>query len=138
MKRTAVNSRRMPIRAEISLSEQLRKLPAALRPIVQAARRTVKAAAPKAKEIAYQSRPPRSKSAMWKIVRYAVDDAPVVAIGAFSKHASLFFFRGSELDGSGSLEGGGKRLRYITLRTAEDAQTAAVKRLVRKAFALGG
>ena len=74
----------MPTRSEISVSEQLRKIPPAVRPIVQAARGVVKAAVPHAKEIAYQSAPPSSKSAMWKLARYTIDDAPVIGIGTFS------------------------------------------------------
>jgi hypothetical protein len=53
------------------VAEQMKRIPSAARPTVQAARRTVKSLAPKSKEITYQSEPPRSKSAMWKIVRYA-------------------------------------------------------------------
>jgi hypothetical protein len=120
-------------------SEHLEKVPAAVRPTVQAARRTVKAVAPSAAEISYRSDPPRSKSAMWKIVRYAVDGANVAGIGTFSTYASLFFYRGRELDdGSGLLEGGGKDMRFIRLRTPADAEAAATKRIVRKAFKLGG
>jgi hypothetical protein len=130
---------RLPPTAGISVSEQLRKVPLAVRPIVRAARRMVKAIAPKAKEIAYRSQPPRSSRSMWKIARYAVDDAPVVGIGTYPKYATLFFFRGRELDErSGRLEGGGKELRFIQLRSPADAGRSPVKRLVRKAFTLGG
>jgi hypothetical protein len=123
---------------EISLAAQLRKIPPAVRPTVQAARRMVKAIAPKAHEIAYRGSPPRSKSMMWKIVRYAVDDGPVAGIGVFPTYAHLFFFRGRELDdGSGLLEGGGKEMRSIRLRAPADAERPAVKRIVRNAFKLG-
>lgn len=130
----------MPTPTEIPVSEHLAKVPPAVRPTVQAARRAVKAVAPKAKEIAYQSRPPRSSRAMWKIIRYAIDDDPyVVAIGTFPTYATLFFSRGRELDdGSGLLEGAGKQFRFIRLRVPADAERPAVKRLMRKAFALGG
>lgn len=67
---------------EITLSEQLKKLPPGVRSIVQAARRTVKAAAPNATESTSQSEPPRSKTYMWKLVRYKVDGRDVVGIGA--------------------------------------------------------
>ena len=123
----------------IPVSDHLKKVPPAVRPIVQAARRTVKAAAPKADEISYQSQPPRSSSYMWKIVRYAVDGANVVGIGTFPRHSTLFFYRGRELDdGSGLLEGAGKDSRFITLRTPADAERPAVKQLLKKAFRLGG
>jgi Domain of unknown function (DU1801) len=123
-----------------SLPAQLRTLPAAVRAIVQAARRTVKAAAPGAVEIGCQMAQPRSKSMMWKLCRYGREgeDGYVVAIGAFANHASIFFPRGVELDdGSGILEGSGKQLRYVTLRTPADAKRATVKRVVRTAFRLG-
>jgi hypothetical protein len=124
---------------DIPVSDHIRKIPPAVRPIVQAARRTVKAAAPKANEISYRSEPPRSSRYMWKIVRYAVDGANVVGIGTFPGHSTLFFYRGRELDdGSGLLEGSGKDSRFITLRAPADAERPAVKQLVRKAFKLGG
>jgi hypothetical protein len=129
----------MPTAAEIPLSEHLRKIPTTLRPTFNAAIRTVKEVAPKANEITYRSQPPRSSRAMWKIVRYAIGGARVVGIGTFPTHATMFFYRGRELDdGSGLLQGGGKETRFITLLTPADAERPAVKRIVRKAFKLGG
>lgn len=125
---------------EHSLPTQLRALPAGVRAIVQAARRAVKAAAPAAIEVGCQMAQPRSKSMMWKLCRYGKEgeDGYVVAIGSFANHASIFFARGAELDDeSGILEGTGKQLRYLTLRTPADAERAIVKRVVRKAFRLG-
>src|SRR3989442_5388407 len=122
---------------EITVSEHLRKIPRAVRPTVQAARRLVKAVAPKAKEVAYQSRPPRSSRAMYKIIRYAVDDEYVVAIGTFPTHVALFFPRGREPDDrSGLLEGGGKEVRFVRLGPTADADGPGLKPLFRKAFAL--
>ena len=124
---------------DVSLSEQLKKIPSTVRPTVKAALRIVKEAAPDAEEIAYRSQAPRSKSAMWKLVRYAVDGANVVGVGTFSDHSTIFFYRGRELDdGSGLLQGGGKDARFVTLRSPADAEKPAVKRLVRKAFKLAG
>ena len=121
------------------ISEHLKKVPVTVRPTVQAARSTMKALAPKATEITYRSQPPRSSRALWKIVRYAIDGATVAGIGSFPTYAALFFYRGRELDdGSGLLEGGGKDMRFIRLRTPADAQGPATKRMVRKAFKLGG
>ena len=124
---------------QIPLAEQLGRIPSKTRPIVKAAIKTVKQVAPKADEIAYKSEPPRSKSAMWKIVRYAEDGANVVGIGTFSNYAAIFLYRGRELDdGSGLLQGRGKDSRFITLNTPADAEKPSVKRLVRKAFKLAG
>lgn len=125
--------------AEIRVSEQIKAIPPAVRPIVVAARRLVKAVAPRAAEISYQSKPPRSSTYMWKIVRYAVDGENVVGIGTFPKHSAMFFYRGRELDdGSGLLAGSGKDSRFITLRAPADVERPAVKRLVEKAFKLAG
>jgi hypothetical protein len=125
--------------ANIPLTEHLRNTPPAMRAIVKAAIKTVTAIAPKAEQITYRSAPPRSKSAMYKIVRYAVHGANVVGIGTFATHSTMFFYRGRELDdGSGLLQGSGKDSRFVTLNSPADAQRPAVKRLVRKAFKLSG
>jgi hypothetical protein len=125
--------------SQISLSEQLKNVPLKVRPTIEAAIRTVKAAAPKADEITYRSSPARSSSAMWKLVRYAVDGEDVVGIGTFTDHSALWFYRGRELDdGSGLLQGTGKDSRYITLRSPADAEQPAVKRLAKQAFRLAG
>ncbi len=125
--------------SEFSLSEQLEKIPANVRPTVKAAVKTVKEVAPKAEEITYRSQAPRSKSAMWKIVRYSVNGTNVVGVGTFPNHSTLFFYRGRELDdGNGLLQGSGKDSRFITLRTPADAERPLVKNLIRKAFKLGG
>jgi hypothetical protein len=67
--------------AEIQLSDHLRKIPPTVRPMVDAAIRTIKEVAPKANEVTYRSRPPGSTRAMWKIVRFAVDGVNIVGIG---------------------------------------------------------
>lgn len=120
-----------------SLSEQLKKVPPAVRPIVTAARNSIKAIAPEAKEVAYTGGQPRSASFMWKLARYQVNGENVVGIGTFSKHSSLFFYRGRELEDANTLlEGSGKDSRFLTLRSAADATSPAVKRLLERAFRL--
>ena len=121
-------------------AEQVKKIPAQVRPIVSAALTTVQAAAPKsAEEIPYRMEQPRSASMMWKLTRYTVKGEPVVGIGTFTKHSAIFFYRGRELDdGTGLLQGRGKDTRFVTLRTPADAEKPAVKRLVRAAFKLAG
>ena len=136
-RRTEPTIEPMPPAAQVSLSEQLSKIPPGVRSTVKAAIKKVQAAAPEADEIAYRSQQPRSKSAMWKLVRYAVDGTNVVGIGTFSNHSTLFFYRGRELDdGSGLLQGSGKDSRFVTLRSPADVERPAVKRLVRNAFRL--
>ncbi|HEY0493415.1 MAG TPA: DUF1801 domain-containing protein [Candidatus Dormibacteraeota bacterium] len=114
-------------------------MPAKVRPIVQAARKAVKAAGARAAEITYPSQPPRSASAMWKIVRYKVDGSNVVGIGTFATYATIFFYRGRELnDRAGLLEGSGKDSRFLRLRSTGDLEAPAVRQLLREAFKLGG
>jgi hypothetical protein len=124
--------------ARITVADHLARIPPAMRPVVQAARRTVKSVAPKAIEVAYRtSRAPGAKSpSMYKVARYLVDEDQVAGIGTFPRHSALFFSRGSELDNaSGLLEGSGKA-RFLRLRTPADAGRPAVKRIVREAFEL--
>jgi hypothetical protein len=122
------------------VADQLKKMPPEVRPIVSAAIKTVQALAPKsAEEIPYRMEQPRSKSMMWKLVRYAVGDKPVVGVGTFTGHSAMFFYRGRELDdGTGLLQGSGRDTRFVTLRSPADAEKPAVKRLVRAAFKLAG
>src|SRR2546430_7212633 len=123
----------------ITVSGQLRKVPSAVRPTVQAAIEAVRKVAPNAEEIAYQMEAPRSERMMWKIVRFATDGENVVGVGTFPRHSTIFFYRGRELDdGSGLLQGSGKDSRFVTLRSASDAERPEVKRLIRNAFKVGG
>jgi hypothetical protein len=123
----------------ISVTDQLEKVPPRVRPVVKAALESVRQAAPKkAEEVPYRSSQPRSKSAMWKLVRFTAGGGNVIGIGTFPAHATIWFYRGRELDdGGGLLQGSGKDSRFITLRSAADAEKPALKSLVRKAFKLG-
>lgn len=115
----------------------LNKVPDATRPIVEAAIKTVEAVAPTAEAVPYRMEQPRSRSMMWKLVRYAADGKRVLGIGTFTGHSAIFFYRGRELDnGSGLLQGTGKQTRFVTLRSPADAQKPEVKRLISAAFKL--
>ena len=121
----------------ITVSGQLKKVPAAVRPTVEAAVDAIRQAAPHAEEIPYQMAAPRSDRMMWKIVRFAVAGANVVGVGTFPRHSTLFFYRGRELDsGEGLLQGTGKDTRFVTLRSPSDVARPEVRRLIREAFAL--
>ena len=123
----------------ITVSAQLRKVPAAVRPTVKAAIEAVRSVAPKATEIPYQMEAPSSERMMWKIARYTVDGENVVGVGTFPRHSTMFFYRGRELDdGSGLLQGTGKDTRFVTLRSPADVAKPAVKKLLRMAFARAG
>jgi len=125
----------------IATEDHLRAIPAATRPIVQAALQSVRAAARDAEEVAYQSHRPNNPSTMWKLVHYRLPGAKtyVAGIGTFTNHASLFFYGGPELqtddaDPQKLLQGGGKDMRHVTLRTPDDARSEPVKHLLQAAF----
>jgi hypothetical protein len=125
------------MRAMKSVAGQVKSVPVEVRPIVEAAIEMVKAVAPRADEIAYEMAPPRSKSMVWKLARYAVGGENVVGIGTLTAHSMLFFYRGTELDDeSGLLQGGGTEMRFIRLESPADVERPAVKRMVRQAFQL--
>ncbi len=61
----------------------------------------------------------------------------VLLVGAFQHHVGVEFWRGSVLaDPDGLLEGAGINLRHVKLRTLEQARSAKLQRLVRRAIAL--
>ena len=121
----------------VTMTDHLKAIPPAVRPIVRVARDVVRATAPDAEEVVYQSGRPRSPSSMWKLARYRLGGAHVLGLGTFSTHSSLFFYRGRDLhDDSGVLQGSGEVLRFVRLQSAADAKSRAVKRLVRDAFEL--
>src|SRR5690348_12890771 len=116
---------------------RVKEVPPAVRPIVEAAIRTIRDVAPEAEEIAYDMAAPRSKSMVWKLVRFAVDGENVVGVGTLTAHSMIFFYRGRELDdGTGLLQGGGKEMRFVKLTSPADAGRPNVKRMIRKAFKL--
>lgn len=120
-----------------TVAGQVKSVPVEVRPIVEAAIEMVKAVAPRAEEVAYEMAPPKSKSMVWKLARYAVDGENVVGIGTLTAHSMLYFYRGRELDDeSGLLQGGGKEMRFIRLESPADVERPAVKRMVRQAFQL--
>lgn len=62
----------------------------------------------------------------------------VCAIGAFKKHATIFFFRGTELPDPAGLfnQGTGSRMRAIRITTLEGFNRAAFRALLHAAVAL--
>lgn len=127
----------MAARSGITVAQHLRDIPASTRPMVRAVRQAVKAIAPAAEEVPYQSTRPSSPSTMWKLAKYTAGGEDVCGVGVFSAHANLYFYRGRELsDPRKLLAGSGKEMRSVTLRTAADVESPAVKALLRQAFRL--
>jgi hypothetical protein len=120
-----------------TVAEQVKKVPLAVRPTLQAAIRMVRQIAPGAEEIVYAMEAPKSARMVWKHVRFAIDGNEVVGIGTLPDHVDIWFYRGRELDDGGvKLKGSGKDTRFINLRTPADAEGAQLQKLTRKAFKL--
>ena len=63
----------------------------------------------------------------------------VVLVGAFGHHVGVEFWRGTSLkDPSHLLEGTGKNLRHVKVRTVADATCPAMLALLREAIRLDG
>jgi hypothetical protein len=61
----------------------------------------------------------------------------VCLVGAFTEHVGIQFWRGSTVPDPGHmLEGTGKNLRHVKLRTMEEASSPQLARLIRAAIAL--
>ncbi len=61
----------------------------------------------------------------------------VLAYGAFTHHVGIEFWRGTLLeDPAGLLEGTGKNLRHVKVRTAAEARAPALRALIREAVRL--
>lgn len=64
-----------------------------------------------------------------------VAGAPFAYAGAFKAHASVGFFRGSELpDPAGILEGAGRLMRHVKLKPGVSVDEKALERLIREAY----
>ena len=120
-----------------TVAEQVKKVPTAVRPTLQAAIRMVREIAPGAEEIVYAMEAPKSARMVWKHVRFAIGGEEVVGIGTLPNHVDIWFYRGRELEGGTiTLKGSGKDSRFINLRTPAEAESAQLKKLTRKAFKL--
>ena len=65
-----------------------------------------------------------------------VADAGFAYVNVFSAHVNVGFFRGAEIsDPDGLLEGTGKFMRHVKLRPGRGIDAAALRKLVRAAYA---
>jgi hypothetical protein len=76
-----------------------------------------------------------SEAVRWGVPFYSLDGVGVVAIADYSEHVNLAILQGAELS-STLLEGTGKGMRHITVRTMADIKEAEFTRLLREAGAL--
>jgi hypothetical protein len=105
------------------------KQPAALRPIVDALRALIDAAAPKAEA-----------SLKWGMPFYTLQGKPLCAIGAHKAHVNLILAgpEGTFDDPDGLLTGDGKTGRHLKLTSLAELPTAAVRGWLRAAVQAAG
>jgi len=64
-----------------------------------------------------------------------VDGAAFAYVNAFTAHVNIGFFRGAEIaDPKSLLEGTGRFMRHLKLRTGEDVDVNALKELIQTAY----
>jgi hypothetical protein len=64
-----------------------------------------------------------------------VADAAFAYVGAFKAHVNVGFFRGAEIaDPAGLLEGSGKFMRHVKLRSDHDFDATALAKLIETAY----
>jgi hypothetical protein len=112
---------------EIPVGEYIARFDPPIEKLIRQTRALVKSVAPKAEEKAYSGWPLRIRS-----------DRGIVAIGGFRDHVNVNFGRGTSLDDpKGLLEGTGKNLRHVKVRTVTDARSPDLRALVKQELAGG-
>ena len=106
----------------------LRKVTPEVLPLVHQLRALIKEVMPRASEKAYLG---------WGTIHYGASDSMrdwIVAIAPQRAYANLAFSDGAELpDPAHRLEGTGKRLRHVKIRTPEDVRHPDVRSLLETA-----
>jgi len=110
-----------------TVEEILHGRPPLVREYVEALREIVRSAAPGAKEVAYRG---------WRVIAY-VGDSTFCYIAPLRNGANIGFHQGVSLpDPNKLLDGTGKNLRHVKIRSPQDLRAGALKALVRRAYRL--
>jgi len=114
-------------KGNFTVEELLRGRAPQVRRWVGSLRKLVRTAAPQAAERVYRG---------WRLIAY--DHKGLFCyIAPLKNGVNLGFYRGARLpDLEGLLEGTGKGLRHVKIRTATDLRPTALKKLVRAAYRL--
>lgn len=112
---------------EITVSQYIARYEPAIQKLIREARRLVKSVSPDAEEKAYRGWPIRVRT-----------DRGLVAIAGFKDHVNVNFGKGARLnDPQKLLEGAGKSIRHVKVRTVEDAHSDGLRGLVRQELLSG-
>jgi hypothetical protein len=87
------------------------------------------------RSIVKKALPGASESVKWGVPYYSLDGVGVASIADYSGHVNLYLMQGAELS-SDLLEGTGKGMRHITVKTLAEIKEAEFMRLLREAGAL--
>jgi hypothetical protein len=108
----------------VDVDEVLKEVDPRLRSLTESLRRVIKRSIPEAVE-----------QLKWGNPTYSVNGKNVACIMHYSDHVNLGFFMGSKLK-SRRLEGTGKGLRHIKVRSKSDVDEKEFGRLLRRAAAM--
>jgi hypothetical protein len=108
--------------AQKTVDSYVAELPSPQKEVVAALRQLIRKAAPGLKE-----------TIKWGMPCY-VGTENVCSIMAYKSHVNFAIFRGAELsDKNGLLEGTGKGMRHVTIRSVKDIRKGAIVALVKQA-----
>jgi hypothetical protein len=81
--------------------------------------------------------PDATETIKWGVPFYQRDGKNVCALAAFKEHVGINFFASPQVlkDPKGKLEGGGKGMRMLKVRSAEDIDTASIQRWLKAVVA---
>lgn len=81
--------------------------------------------------------PNASASIKWGVPIYQVNGKNVCSIAAFKEHVGINFFASPDVlvDPGKKLEGGGKSMRMLKVRSAKDIDSASIRRWLKAAVA---
>jgi hypothetical protein len=85
--------------------------------------------------IVKEALPGVSESVKWGVPYYSLDGVGVASIADYSGHVNLYLMQGAELS-SDLLEGTGKSMRHITVKTLAEIKETEFMRLLREAGGL--
>jgi hypothetical protein len=87
------------------------------------------------RSIVKKALPGASESVKWGVPYYSLDGVGVGSIADYGGHVNLYLMQGAQLS-SDLLEGTGKGMRHITVRTLAEIKETEFVRLLREAGAL--